>query len=167
VSLKQLVEQIARRGSWFGGGSVAALSAALAAALLEKLTAPAQDRRRVRAIRQSCLALIERDAIVFSRVIQATRTSRPRLLAQRLKMAIQIPCQVVRHARAIQDACRTAQRWIKPQFRSDLRCAMALAHAADMSGLALIDTNLAWLKDAAYAKRIRQQLRSAPRRHER
>jgi len=146
---------------------VAALSAALAAALLEKLIAPPHGRRRVHAIRQSCVALIERDAIAFSRVIQATRTNHPQMVAQRLKRATQVPCQIVRYARAVQDACRAVQRRIKPQFRSDLRCAMALAHAADVSGLALIETNLAWLKDPAYAKRIRRQLRSAPRRHER
>ena len=143
---------------------MAALSAALAAALLEKLTLAPRDRRRARAIRQSCLALIERDALVFSRVIQATRTS-PHVVAQRLKHATHIPCQIVRYARAVHEACRTAQREIKPQFRSDLRCAMALAHAADVSGRALIETNLAWLNDSAYAKRIRQQLGSAPRHH--
>lgn len=143
---------------------MAALSAALAAALLEKLTLAPRDRRRARAIRRSCLALVERDAVVFSRVIQATRTSPP-LVAQRLKRATQIPCHIVRDARAIQEACRATQPEIKPQFRSDLRCAMALAHAADVSGRALIETNLAWLNEPAYAKRIRQQLDSTPRRH--
>ena len=164
-SLKQLLDHITRRGSWFGGGSVAALSAAVAAALLEKLLTHPQGRRRVHAIRRSCVALMERDAIVFSRVIQATRTNRPRTVAQRLKVAIQVPCQVVRHASAIQAACRAAQRYIKPRFQSDLRCAMAVARAAEVSGLALIETNLAWLDDPAHTKRIRRQLRSATHRH--
>ena len=166
-SLEQFLEQVARRGSWVGGGSVAALAAALAAALLEKLVIRPSAGRRLRAIRRQCLSLISQDAERFAKVIQATRRKDHQSFARALKRATEIPCRVFRHAQAIEAVCRAAQRSVKPQFQSDLRCAMALAMAAGESARALIHTNLAWLNDQAYARRIRHQLQTAIPRHAR
>ena len=160
-SLEQFLEQVARRGSWVGGGSVAALCAALAAALLEKLVIQPPAVRRLRVIRRQCLALVPQDAERFAKAIQATRRKDRGAFARALKRATDVPCRVFRHAQTIEAACRAAQRSVKPQFQSDLRCAMAVAMAAGESARALIRTNLAWLNDPAYAKRIQQQLQHA------
>ena len=68
-SLEQFLEQVARRGSWVGGGSVAALSAALAAAVLEKLVVQPSAGRRLKTIRRQCLALVSQDAERFAKAI--------------------------------------------------------------------------------------------------
>ncbi|MBI3011305.1 MAG: cyclodeaminase/cyclohydrolase family protein [Candidatus Omnitrophica bacterium] len=162
-SIEQLLGQIARRGSWLGGGSVAALSAALSAALLEKLVCHAPTARRMRRIRRSCIGLVQRDAVTFSRVIQAIRAGERQAFRRTLKSATEVPCQVFEHAQMIRAVCRAAQRSIGPRFQSDLRCAMAVALAASESAQALIDTNLAWLNDARYAKAVHRRLRSAGR----
>jgi len=164
-SVEQFLEQVARRGSWVGGGSVAALSVALAAALLEKLMADRRGARRIRRARHSCVRLIERDAAMFARVIEATRTGGAGRFQRALQAATEVPCRVFEHAQAIQAACRRAQRAVKPRFQSDLRCAMALALAGAESARTLILTNLAWLNSGAYSKRIRTRLRAAARRH--
>ena len=164
-SLEHFLEQVARRGSWVGGGSVAALSAALSAALLEKLVIRPALARRLRAIRRQCLSLVPQDAERFARVIQVTRLKDRQAFARALKRATNIPCRVFRHAQTIEAACRAAQRSVKPQFQSDLRCAMALAMAASESARALIHTNLAWLDDQTYTRRVRRQLQSATSRH--
>ena len=164
-SLEQFLDQLARRGSWVGGGSVAALSAALAAALLEKLIHKPQTVRRLREARQECVALIRRDAETFARVVQATRTKNRPAFARSLKAATDVPCRVFERAQAVQAACRAAQREVKPQFQSDLRCAMALALAAAESARTLIQTNLAWLNDQAYTRAIRRRLQTASQRH--
>ena len=161
VSVDELLEQIARRGSWVGGGSVAAMSAALAAALLEKLVVTPSLARRLRQIRRSCVALIPQDAETFACVIQATRRSDRRAFRQRLKAATEVPWRVFQHAQAVQSACRAAQRSIKPRFQSDLRCALALALAASESARTLIYTNLVWLNDRAYSQAMRRRLQSA------
>ena len=162
-SLDEFLEQVARRGSWVGGGSVAALSAALAAALLEKLVVRPVASRALRRRRAECVRLIERDAATFAAVIQATRHHHRRGFQRSLKVATEVPCRVFEHAQVIQAACRMATRTVKPRFQSDLRCAMALALAAGESARTLIETNLAWLNDPRYAKTIRNRLQQASR----
>lgn len=157
------MDEVARKGSWLGGGSVAALSAALAAALLEKLTVTPSVAAILRAIRRACLGLVERDAACFSGVIQASRVGNHRTVTQRLKAATEIPCQVFEYARTVQAACRKAQRSVQPAFHSDLRCALALALAAETSARTLIETNLAWLGDPAYTRQVRRRLAVARR----
>ena len=142
---------------------MAALSAALAAALLEKLIPSPSATRRLRRMRRSCTELIRRDAQTFARVIQATRARDRRAFLRLLKTAIDVPCRVFEQARALHAQCHDAQREVKPQFRSDLRCAMALASAAADSARTLIETNLAWLNDPAFAARIHRRMTNAGR----
>lgn len=162
-SLESFVEHVARRGSWFGGGSVAALSAALAAALLEKLVHDPTAVRALRRIRRECLSLIDRDAATFARVIQTTRRKQRSVFARSLKAATEIPCRVFERAAALQAACRAAQRTVNPRFQSDLRCAMATALAAGESARTLVYTNLAWLNDRAYTQQVERRLQAAQR----
>ena len=161
VSLEELLRQVARKGSWVGGGSVAAICAALSAALLEKLVIQPTAAKRLRRIRRACLALIPRDARAFSQAIQATRHSDRRRFRRSLKAATEVPWQVFAHAQTVQGMCEAAQRSVKPRFQSDLRCALAVALAAGESARTLIHTNLAWLNDAAYTRMMRRRLQSA------
>jgi len=148
-----------------GGGSVAALCAALSAALLEKLVVQPTAAQRLRRIRRACLALMPRDARMFSQVIRAMRHSDRRQFPRSLKTATEVPWQVFAHAQMVQRMCRQAQRSVKPRFQSDLRCALAVALAAGESARTLIHTNLAWLNDTAYTRRMRRRLQSATRRN--
>jgi len=144
---------------------VAALTAAAAAALLQKLIIRPQAIRQLEAVRRECLALIERDAATFSEAIAALRISRRAPFARALKQATEVPWRVFANAQIVRAMGRREQRAIKPQFQSDVRCALALAQAAAASAQTLIRTNLAWLKDRAYAARMRQRLRRALRPH--
>jgi formiminotetrahydrofolate cyclodeaminase len=164
-SIENFLDQVARKGSWVGGGSVAAFGAALSAALLQKLVHQSSTMRRLRVIRADCLRLMARDAKTFARVIAATRANRRGSFQRSLKAATEVPTRVAEQAGAIRLACRRAERLVKPKFRSDLRCARALADAADESARALIATNLAWLKDRRYANVIRRRLSAARRTH--
>lgn len=162
-SVEEFLEQVARRGSWVGGGSVAALSAALSAALLEKLVVDQKMARRLRHLWQECLALIDRDAHTFARVIHATRANHRRAFAQSLQAATEVPCRVFECAQIVAVLARAAQKTIKPKFQSDLRCAFALAQASSAAAQALIQTNLAWLNDPVYRRSIRRRLATAGR----
>lgn len=163
TSVETLLEEIARRGSWLGGGSVAALTVALAAALLEKLLLTPRPRAQLRQIRLRGLRLVEQDGVVFARVIAATRQGRRAPFARALRAANDIPCRIFADAHTVLALTREAQRRVKPRFQSDLRCAAALATAAATGAQALIRTNVAWMADAAYAAQIRRRLqRAAP-----
>lgn len=160
-SLEHFLDQVARRGSCVGGGSVSALSAALAAALLEKLVGSSGIARRLRRIRRACVRLIQRDAEVFARVVAASRAGDYHAFQRSLKAATEVPCQVFEHAQAIRAACRAAAKSIKPRFQSDLKSARAMAVAAAESARVLMETNLAWLDNRAYTKAVRLRLRTA------
>ena len=164
-SLEHALDEISRRGSWWGGGTVAAFSAALSAALVEKLAAQPSIRRRLQRIRQSCLQLGQADADAFADVIRATRSGSRRAFAHSLKAATEVPYDVLGHACTIEDACRRLERQIRPRYRSDLRCARALACAAGASARGFIDANLAWLRDPVYARRMRRRVAAALRPH--
>lgn len=138
-----------------------ALSAALSAALLEKLLARPADAAPIRRIRTACLALAELDATVFGRVIQASRHGDRRRFAAALRKATDVPWTVFRHARAVRAACRKARRSVKPRFQSDLRCAEALAEASGAGAKILVLTNLAWLQDPHYTKQMKRRLAAA------
>ena len=137
-----------------------ALTVALAAALLEKLLIDPQQARRLRRLRQACLALIERDAHTFARAINATRQQRADGFRRALKAATQLQWQLYASAHAIQAICLRTQATVRPRFRSDLRCAQALARAGSQGAKTLIVTNLAWLRDARYTRQMTRRLQS-------
>ena len=160
MSIQELLEEVARRGSWFGGGSVAALGAAASAALLEKLVGQGGTRRRLRRIRQHAARLIEQDATLFARVIDATRAGQGRRRFQAaLKAATALQLTVWRSAQQVQQIGRAQRRAIAPRFQSDLYCALALAKASAASAKVLIRTNLTWLNDPRYTRRMQRRLR--------
>ena len=161
--IASFLDELARRGSWVGGGSVAALSASLASALLEKVVVQPAVVGRLRRIRRRCVRLIAQDAETFARVIRASRSRDRAAFRRALKTATEVPCQVFAHAQRLQGVCRAVQRSVKPRFQSDLRCAMAMALAAAESARTLIETNLAWLDDARYTKRTHRRLQMAAR----
>jgi formiminotetrahydrofolate cyclodeaminase len=129
----------------------------LSAALLEKLATRAASIRSARRIRTRCTRLIDTDAVTFARVIRASRQSR-QAWARALKAAIEVPAGVARHAAALLGVARALRRDISPRYRVDLDCAVLLAKASGQAARALVETNLAWLNDPAYARRVRRRL---------
>lgn len=166
-SIRSVLDQIAAQGSWYGGGSAAALTCAVSAALLEKLLGPSCDIRRFRALRRRCTELIDADARTFAGVIKAYYQRDERAAKQRLKAAIRIPADVCLASQELLAQARASARLIKPRYRVDLRCAMELAKAAGFSSRALVETNLAWLDEPAFSARIRTELGRGRRSHAR
>ncbi len=162
-SLEEFLDHVAQRGSWFGGGSAAALTSALAAALLEKVVVEPSVLQRLRRIRRVCVELIQRDATAFAAVIRAIRQQNTRAFRMTLQAATEVQWQVFECARRVGADGTAAQRLVKPRFQSDLRCAMAMARAAEVSARTLIVTNLAWLHDRSYTRAIRRRIQALPK----
>ena len=159
--LEQFLAQIARKGSWHGGGTVAALSFSLSAALLEKLTHQPESHRRLHRLWHLGLTLAEEDARVFASVIATSRPGYRKAQQKRLKQAIDIPCQVYEGAGEVLKLAQRLRRTIKPRFQSDVRCALSLARASQQASLGFINANLAWLGNRAYARTIHQRLQKS------
>jgi len=154
---------VARRGSWWGGGSTSALAAALAGALLEKLEVRGAAARRLRASRREAAALAARDAVRFAAVIAASRRGRGRGFSRALKSATAVQLRVFALAGALQRSSARMERSVKTQFRSDLRCAAALARAASVGARELAITNARWLAEPAYTAHVTRAVRMKPR----
>ena len=162
-SLEWFLDETAKRGSWYGGGSAAALTCALAASLLEKLANQQTLTRAMRTIRTRCATLTHQDAKTFARVIRATARG-DRLATQRaLKAAIDIPRQVYVNSQQLLKFSYRIKQTLHPKYQVDLRCAQALAKASGQAARALVMTNLSWLGDGAYRARLAKQLK--PWRH--
>lgn len=164
ISLERFLDQTATRGTWYGGGSAAALACALAAALLEKLASRPTTIGSIRTVRTTCARLIHQDATAFARVIEAQARRDHHAVQQALKTAIDIPWQVYACSRRLLRASFPIRQTISPRFRSDLRCAVALAKASGEAARVLVMTNLAWLGDGAYSRRVYSRLRRETRR---
>lgn len=161
-SLEQRLDQLATRGSWYGGGSAAALACALAAALLEKLASRAN--RSLHPIRTRCVQLAEQDALAFARVIRTQARDDRQAAAQALKAAIDVPWQVYDCSQRLLRISRQIRQTLSPRYRSDLQCAQALARASGRAARAFMKANLAWLNDEGHAKRMRRRLQFAQQR---
>ncbi|MBI2885443.1 MAG: cyclodeaminase/cyclohydrolase family protein [Candidatus Omnitrophica bacterium] len=152
------LDQIARRGSWYGGGSAVAFGCALAAALLEKLTSDSRRRAAIRRLRSRCLQLAARDADAFARVVRA-QASRPSSAFRRaLKDATRVPLEICETAQAVLKAASLARRTLSTAYQVDVECVEALARAAQQGARALALTNARWLSDPAYSRQVRRQL---------
>ena len=164
-SVDELLDEIARRGTWYGGGSVAALAAAMACALLEKLILKAAALKKLKRLRKECLALVEKDAASFAHAIGGMRLGRRAVFVSRLKAATEVPYRVLVAAYTAKSLGTAQRKLIRPQFQSDVRCALNLAQAAADCAELFIDANCAWLKDRAYAEGMRKRIRLVKQSH--
>lgn len=145
-TVARLLKQTATRHSSYGGGSAAALSCALAAALVEKLAGRTTAAPTARRLRARCTRLIDADAEAFARVIRASAREDQAAVRRALKTATDIPCQVGECAQQVLAVARRIKARVSLRYRVDLRCADALARAAKQSACALVDANRAWTK---------------------
>lgn len=158
-SLEEFLRAIANRNTGYGGGSVVALNVAMAAALMEKLSPRRDWVTRCAAIRCECLRLVQEDADVFSKVILAFRKQRIRLAYRQLKGATKLQCRVFQHARRLEQMAQTAKESLASRLQSDLCCVIALARAAQTASRELILTNISWVNERPYSRKMRQWLR--------
>ena len=136
---------VAQPRSRYGGGSLSALSAASAAALLEKLLS-GSAAKRARASRKRCVALVEKDATVFTGVVRALRARKTAALRRALKQAAGVQIEIQHHAQRLVAQCRSARPHIPSVYASDLSCALHLAKAASTCASGFVKANTAWLK---------------------
>jgi methenyltetrahydrofolate cyclohydrolase len=133
---RELLEAVAAHRSPLGGGSVAAITAALAAALVERCAAVApgsgECRERAAALREELLAIADDDAAVLAGLIggagvTASASDPPRRL----------------HAAAMEVAelARRLERDGVPRLRGEAACAAVLADAAIRAATAVVALN--------------------------
>lgn len=143
-----------------GGGSVAALAGALAAALgvmTCRIGEPASlspgnfdhrsAERRLTALREKLQGLIQADADAYARVVRAYRLPksdppRAEAISTSLRIATEVPLETAALASEVASLLRALLPQTKPAVASDLKVGLLLALAAIEGALENVKTNL-------------------------
>lgn len=146
-----------------GGGTAAALSGALAAALVQKVAALAQRRgraggeavERAQAFVRKFLELGQADAEAYAAVVEAQKTGGT-ALSKALAKAAGVPLEVAQKSLALMDLAERLLTVCPKSARSDLACAARLAWAACLSALYTVDANAGGIGDAKFREELGQ-----------
>ena len=178
--VRQFLDDLASGAPTPGGGSVAALSAALAAGLLtmvcdltigKKQYAEFEDdarglRQRAEAQRADLQALAQADVEVFGhlsaayklpRVTDADAASRRAAIQKVTRQATEVPLRIARAASALLPLCAPLARHGNRSAVSDVGVAVLLVQAAVPAALLNVEINLAVLEDQIFVRQARAQ----------
>jgi glutamate formiminotransferase/formiminotetrahydrofolate cyclodeaminase len=165
-----------------GGGSVAALAGALAAALGEMVCGLTLKRKsfeahfprleahrsQVAGLRAKLLANVDRDAQSYDGVVAAMRlpkateaeqAARARAIEEASKLAALVPLETGEFVTEIERVLRGLPPITIPQAASDLSVALALVEAARAGALENVHVNLPSIHDPAWIERIAPRVR--------
>ena len=179
--LGQFLDELASGAPTPGGGSVAALSGAMAAGLLTmvcdltigkkqyaEFEAEAQAlRQRAETLRAELQALAQADVDVFDhlsaayklpRTTDADAASRRAAIQQITRQATDVPLRVARAAIALLPLCAPLARHGNRSAVSDVGVAALLVQAAVPAALLNVDINLAVLEDQLFVRQTRAQV---------
>lgn len=169
-SVRAFIERLASADATPGGGSAAALAGAIAAALTAMVARlsmgrGADDELLDQAVRTAdhaattLLALVDRDAEAFDRVMTAMRmpresdqekAARLSALQEALQNATAVPLATAGHAMLVLALAPEIARMGNPNAVSDVGVAALLAHAAVRGALLNVAINLKSIKDSRF-----------------
>lgn len=164
-----------------GGGSVAALSAAMAAGLVEMVAGLTVGKpgfesvsgemcrilERARSYRENFLLSVDRDAEAFGRVVAAfrlpkatdeERRERQAAVQEAFKEAARVPLQVARDAGIILDLAGTVVAEGNRNAVTDGLVGAMMARTAVLSALYNVCINLASIRDEPFAEDVRREV---------
>ncbi|MGC2697154.1 MAG: glutamate formimidoyltransferase [Candidatus Angelobacter sp.] len=177
AGVEPFIEQLAAPTATPGGGSAAAATAAMAAALGSMVAGMSRTKKaysqyepqlsqalaRLAQLREELKAGIDADAESYNQVLAAykqakTSSDGEAVIDAAMKGATTVPMDTATRAREVADIIATLKPITSPNMASDLTVASALASAAIVGALANVEINLASLKDARFAEDIRSKV---------
>ena len=162
--VREYVQAVGSTAPAPGAGSVAALVAALAAGLNEKVARKAKDpaaRRLATTMakaRERLLKLVDEDARSFTAVMAVWKRD-PAARQRALKTATRIPLTVCEDGAMIGDVAARLMQLARGAIRADAAAARRLAHAALAAARLMVEANLALIDDAAFVRASREALK--------
>jgi len=178
--MRQFLDDLASAAPAPGGGSIAALSGAMAAGLLtmvcdltidKKQYAEFEDEARVlrersEALRAELQGLAQADVDVFNhlaaayklaRITEADAASRRAAIQKVTRSATEVPMRIARAATALLPLCAPLARHGNRNAVSDVGVAVLLVQAAVPSALLNVEINLVVLEDQLFVRQARAQ----------
>ena len=182
INIKEYLDKAAAGTAVPGGGSVAALNAALAASLAEMVANLTVGKKGYEAVeeemkalakeasqlRNSLTAAIDRDADAYSEVMAAYQlpkktdqeiTLRQQKIQQAIKHAALVPLEVARDALAVIKLAGQAIQQGNKNASSDGAVAAMNARTAALAAIYNVKINLNSIKDDSFVKKLSQEVK--------
>jgi len=181
LKVKQFLEETASNSPVPGGGSVAALSGALAAGLAEMVAGLTVGRKgfeavepkmksireKARAFRTKLVEDIQSDSDAYNQVMaayklpkqtEAEKMERSKAIQAGLRQAAQVPLQVARHSLQILGLAETVITQGNPNAVTDGAVGAMLARTAGLAALYNVKINLSSIKDKEFVEETAQEV---------
>jgi formiminotetrahydrofolate cyclodeaminase len=146
LTIEEFLEELAARKPTPGGGSVAALSGALAAGLVSMAAEFSRNKdfsEEARTLMNTLADLVDRDAEAFA--------------ARDLKEATRVPLQTAKHSYAVLKLAGALLETCNPRVITDIGVAAKMAEAAVEGAMLNVEVNLASIGDENYEKEVLKQ----------
>jgi formiminotetrahydrofolate cyclodeaminase len=179
--IKAFLDELASSAPAPGGGSVAALSGALGAALISMVSnltigkekyAGVQDEitallKKSESLRNKLTDLLEEDAAVYTRLSQTMKmprdteeqkNTRTKAMDKALKEATDVPLRVAEACASVMELCRPAAEKGNVNAVSDVGVGILMAEAGLRSAALNVLINLGWIKDDKFVSENRKRL---------
>jgi glutamate formiminotransferase/formiminotetrahydrofolate cyclodeaminase len=181
--VKTFLDELASSAPAPGGGSVAALSGALGAALISMISnltlgkekyAAIQDEitallKKSERLRKELTDLLEEDVKVYTQLSQTMKMprdteeqkkTRAKAMDKALKAATDVPMRVAEACVSVMELCLPAAEKGNINAISDVGVGILMAEAGLRSAALNVLINLGWIKDEAFVKESRKKLDS-------
>lgn len=181
LSIKDYLKETASDAPVPGGGSVAALSASLAAALAEMVAGLTVGRKgfegvepemkataaAAAALRSRCVEDIDRDPDAYRQVLAAYRlpkdsaadkAARSRAIQEAMKLASLVPLALAERVQRILELVGDVVRKGNPNAVSDGAVAAMMARSAGLAAISNVRINLTSVKDADFVEKITRKI---------
>ncbi|MCL5256366.1 MAG: cyclodeaminase/cyclohydrolase family protein [Chloroflexi bacterium] len=181
TTIGDFLDRLGSKASTPGGGSVAALSGALGAALVSmvcnltvgkekfKDVEPVAQRLLNRAdeLRAELTKLIDDDTKVLGDLMEAyglprntdeEKQKRTALIQERSKIACGVPIRIARACNHLRNLTVEGAKVGNPMAISDIGVAVLMAEAGLHAALLNVDINIGAIKDAAFVEGVKQQV---------
>jgi formiminotetrahydrofolate cyclodeaminase len=143
LTIEEFLEELAARQPTPGGGSVAALSGALAAGLVSMAAEFSRKRdvsEQARTLLDTLTHLIDRDAKAFA--------------AGDLREATQVPLQTAKHSYAVLKLAGALLESCNPKVITDIGVAAKMAESAVRGAMLNVEVNLLSIGDEDYKREV-------------
>jgi formiminotetrahydrofolate cyclodeaminase len=143
LTIEEFLEELAAKQPTPGGGSVAALSGALAAGLVSMAADFSQNKdfsEQARTLMNTLTHLIDRDAKAFA--------------SRDLKEATQVPLETAKHSYAVLKLAGALLETCNPKVITDIGVASEMAEGAVKGAMLNVKVNLASIGDKDYRQEV-------------
>ncbi len=167
-TIEKFLEEVASNAPTPGGGAVAAVVGASAAALVEMVVNLTKDEElkantltKIKSLREELLGLADEDAAAFDAVMAAYRipkedASRKDEIQKAFKGAAEVPLKTAELSNKVNKLAKEVLKVGNKNAASDAKSALHLSEASEKSALENVQINLEYIKDEDFVKKIKE-----------